>query len=195
MGFNIMLYSMFYKILLDKNNDMNASLSRKFLYYECKLLPFDLYLNKSIINKNIIENNENEEKDDDIENHINDNDNKDNKKVDESNNKAKSNSENKEINEYKNMIFKTENYELKYNTEDDIYSNEFIIDHIIINNLIRLLTTSHPYCSLELLLNIYNIRYLLCPIKIQDKSESTPKELCFTEEEKKISNKCYYILY
>ena len=185
MGINIMLYSMLYKILLDKNNNMNASLSRKFLYYECKILPFDLYLNKTIVNRTIIENNENEEKDDDIENHINDNDNKDNKKEDDSNNIVKSNSENKEIDEYNNMIFKTENYELKYNKEDDIYSNEFIIDHVMINNLIKLLTTSHPYCSLELLLNVYNIRYLLCPINIQDKNESTPKEICFTEEEKK----------
>ena len=123
---------MFYKILLDKNNNMNNSLSRKFLYYECKLLPFDLYLNKSIVNRNIIEKNENNEIDDDIENHINDNDNKDNKKEDESNSIDKSNSEKKEINEYNNMIFKTENYELKYTKEDDIYSNEFIIDHVMI---------------------------------------------------------------
>jgi hypothetical protein len=84
MGINIMLYSMFYKILLDKNNNMNASLSRKFLYYECKLCPFDLYLNKSIVNRNIIENNENEEKGEDIENHINDINDKDNTKEDES---------------------------------------------------------------------------------------------------------------
>ena len=48
MGFNIMLYSMFYKILLDKNNDMNASLSRKFLYYECNLLPYELFLAKNV---------------------------------------------------------------------------------------------------------------------------------------------------
>lgn len=179
MGINIMLYSMYYKIILDKNINMNASLSRKFIYYECKLLPFDLYLNKSIDNMNIIEKNENDEKGDDIENHLNDNDNKK-----ESNNIVDSNSENKEIDEYNNMLFKTENYELKYNTKD-IYSNDFIIDHSIINNLIRLLSTSHPYCSLELLLNVYNIRYLLCPIKIQDKNELTQKELCFTDEEKK----------
>ena len=31
---------------------MNKSLSRKLLYKECHLIPYDLYINKNIINKN-----------------------------------------------------------------------------------------------------------------------------------------------
>ena len=57
MGINILLYSMFYNLMIDENNNMNKSLSRKFLYYECNLLPYELFLQKNILNKN--ENNEN----------------------------------------------------------------------------------------------------------------------------------------
>ena len=54
MNVNILLYSNFYNILNDENSnvDMNKSLSRKLLYKECHLIPYDLYINKNIINKN-----------------------------------------------------------------------------------------------------------------------------------------------
>ena len=54
MNVNILLYSIFYNILNDENSniDMNKSLSRKLLYKECALIPYDLYINKNIINKN-----------------------------------------------------------------------------------------------------------------------------------------------
>ena len=213
MGVNLLLYSMFYYIILDKNKNMNKSVSRKMLYYECNLLPFDLYLNKNIVNRNIDDNDEDGENEENEENLINNDENKkiiiqkenndnnidnidniDNKdNIDNINNKNNINSinninntnnENKISNENNVMLLKTENYELKYNEKNDIYSNDFIYDNKTINNLIDLLKFSRPYCPLELLLNIYNIRYLLCPIKINEKNDSISKDLYFTDEHK-----------
>ena len=129
MGVNLLLYSMLYKILNDENNItyMNKCLSRKLLYYECNLIPYDLFINKNIFNKN--NNNDN------IENNF--------------------------------KLFKTENYELKY-VIGDIYSKEYIYDNKLINNLINALNTSNPFCSLEILLMIYNIKYILYPIIIDE---------------------------
>ena len=51
---NILMYSIYYSILNDENNDMNKSLSRKLLYYECEILPYDLYVNKTFYEKYIL---------------------------------------------------------------------------------------------------------------------------------------------
>ena len=237
-GINILIYSMFYNIMIDENNDMNKSLSRKFLYYECKFIPYELYLTNNIINRNIIKENENLEND---ENNIiinlkkdykennelkikevnenskeieknednkkeeneeekkEDNENKDNydkneenliiikdeekiiekevqkKEENEEKEEKEKNEENKKKNEEidikeseietKLLLFKTEIYELKYKEKEDIYSHNFIFDKNDINNLINLIRSSNPYCSLELLLNIYNIKFLSSPLQ------------------------------
>ena len=154
MNINLLLYSVFYRVLNEENNDinMNMSLSRKLLYYECNLLPYDLYINKKILNKStdIVNNNNNNE------------------------------------NNFK--LFKTENYEIKY-IMDDIYSKEYIFDNTLINNLINLLQSSNPFCSLEILLIIYNIKYILYQINNNDDSN---KKCEFTEEQK---NKLINVLY
>ena len=56
MNINLLLYSVFYRVLNEENNDinMNKSLSRKLLYYECNLLPYDLYINKKILMKRVL---------------------------------------------------------------------------------------------------------------------------------------------
>ena len=133
MGVNILLYSILYTIINDENNCtyMNKSLSRKLLYYECNLFPYDLFINKNIFNKN--------------------------KESDTSNNTKNTKNENT----FK--LFKTESYEFKY-IFDDIYSKEYLYDKNLINNLIDLLYTSNPFCSLQILLNIYNLKYILYPI-------------------------------
>ena len=185
MGINILLYSMFYNIILDKNNNMNKSLSRKLLYYECNLLPYDLFKKKDVINRTIVENIENDENninndiDKDKDNIINEkNENKENNK--ENNNAIIKN------NEKNVLLFKTENYELKYNDNTDIYSKDFILDERTINNLINLVNYSHPYCALEFLLIIYNIRYLSCPINDENNNNNEnnniySKELIFNQ--------------
>ena len=180
-GLNILLYSMYYNIMIDENNDMDKSLSRKMLYYECEILPYDLYVNKNIINRTIIienENNiENEKNIINEKNAINENDNiKENNiiKIKEIKNENKS---------YETlMIFKTEKYELKYKDTENIYKKEFFYDNDILNCLINLLGQSSPYCSLQILLNIYNIRYLSCPININE--NTTSKESLLRDEQK-----------
>ena len=217
-GLNVLFYSIFYNIFNDENNDMNKSLSRKMLYYECDILPYDLYINKNIINKTIVveeENNINNEKNLDDENNINnekdiDNDNNidneniiitEDKNIDENNiiNEKIVINENKnekiliknenitdknEINkDYETiMIFKTEKFELKYNDNETIYKKDLLSDNDFINNLINLLNNSHPYCPLQLLLNIYNIKYLSSPINISN--NLIKKESLLKAEEK-----------
>ena len=225
-GINILLYSMFYNIMIDENNDMNKSLSRKFLYYECKFIPYELYLTKNIINRNVIkekenieneenniikdnkdiikkddnenkeiiikEENENKEDKDNMENLIitkneeekeaekedekeDGNEKEDGKEEKEEKGENKINEEEIDIKESeietKLLLFKTEIYEIKYKEKEDIYSQDFIFDKNDINNLINLIRSSNPYCSLELLLNIYNIKYLSSPLQ-QNKNEN-----------------------
>ena len=185
-GVNILIYTLFYYIMTDENNNMNNSLSRKFLYHECGIIPYDLYINKNIINKTIIneeENNINNEKD------IQDNDNDDNKINEENIINTSSNIINKEEkdkqnfdNNYENLIFKTEKYEKIYKNNEKIYKKKYLLDNKIINNLIILLSNSYPYCSLQVLLNIYNIHYLLFPLDINKNIIS--KETILVDEQK-----------
>ena len=192
MGVNLLLYSMYYNILRDENNDMNKSLSRKFLYYECNLLPYDLFKNKNIenktLNKNEVENSEilNEIKDDEkevnkedikkleenegeeeINNNIISTEN-DKKEININNESNKKNTISIKINNRNILLFKTEIFEFKYKEKRDIYSKDFLIDKNVINNLIKLIKYSSPFCSLEFLLNIYNIKYLTCPLENND---------------------------
>ena len=192
MGANILLYSMFYNLLIDENKNMNKSVSRKFLYYECNILPYEIFLQKNIINKNEennINNINNEDKENDIEEENNDNIiNTNNEKIE----KSKIIQNNK--NDKEDLLFKTEKYELKYKEKTDIYSENFNIDNDIINNLINLIKYSSPYCSLELLLMIYNIRYLSCSLENNENNNVNidenddmniiSKELIFTHEQK-----------
>ena len=168
MNVNVLLYSMFYNILNDENNysDMSKCLSRKLLYYECNLFPYDLYVNKSIYNKN--------------------KDNENNGEI--GNNNLNTYTKNENI--FK--LYKTENYELKY-LMDNTYSKEYIYDKSLINNLINLLNTSNPFCSLEILLIIYNIKYILYPININTENTSNPIVYFeFTKEQKtKLLNTLY----
>ena len=131
MGINLLLYSLLYSTINDENNNtsMNKSLSRKLLYYECNIFPYDLFIKKQIFNKNA------------------DNDDHD-----------------KNTNGFK--LFKTENFELKYLIED--YSKEYIYDKTLINNFLNLLYSSNPFCSLEIILIIYNMKYILYPLKINE---------------------------
>ena len=168
MNVNVLLYSMFYNIINDENNysEMSKCLSRKLLYYECNLFPYDLYVNKSIYNKN--------------------KDNENNGEI--GNNNLNTYTKNENI--FK--LYKTENYELKY-LMDNTYTKEYIYDKTLINNLINLLNTSNPFCSLEILLIIYNIKYILYPININTENTSNPIVYYeFTKEQKtKLLNTLY----
>ena len=196
-GINILLYSMYYNIMNDENNNMNKSLSRKMLYFECEILPYDLYYNKKIINETIIinqdENNINndeniiiEEKENNniIENNIiSTNKNNENKEM-QLENKDNKEIEDENINKYERlMIFKTEKFESKYNNTENIYKTEFIYDNNILNNLINLLKNSKPYNSLQMLLNIYNIKYFSQIINIHENKTS---KICLLKDEQKI---------
>ena len=207
-GVNLLLYSTYYNIMNDENNNMNKSLSRKMLYFECEMLPYDLYANKGIINKTIIIN-QNENNINNDENNINNDNNDDeniiieekenninneNNIISTNNNKIEKNEikienkDNKEIkeeniNKYERlMIFKTEKYEAKYNNTEDIYNKDFIYDNDILNNLINLLQNSKPYCSLQMLLIIYNIKYISQIININ--KNTTDKISLFKDEQK-----------
>ena len=81
------------------------------------------------------------------------------------------------------MIFKTEKYELKYNDNETLYKNDFHIDNQFINNLINLLSHSKPYCPLQILLYIYNIKYLSYPI---NKTRALKNIKPFLSEKQKI---------
>ena len=68
---------------------------------------------------------------------------------------------NGDINETFNL-FKTESYEQKYHQDN---YNEYFYDNSLINILLGVLENNKPYCPLELLLIVYNIKYILYPIK------------------------------
>ena len=136
MNVNLLLYFLFFKMVNDEE-DMNNSISKKFLYNECGLIPYELYINNNIKNiKNI--------------------------KI---TSKETENGNTKDINENGFKLFKTENYELKYaNNEKELKNKGYEYDINLVNNLINLLQNSNPFCSLEILFIIYNIKYLLFPI-------------------------------
>ena len=284
-GVNVLLYSMFYSIMIDENNNMNKSLSRKFLYYECNLLPYELFITKNVINRNIAKKEINEEEDinnikkeKENNNEKEDNNNIINEKKKEDNNEENTNIKNekennnkeadnnniineikkednkedinnkkkekeniddeniavdkkekpeeekedniivtnddkkKEKNEHEEneikkdnnfiedkkelekklttlLLFKTENYELKYKDKTNIYTEDFNIDNNTIDNLINLMKYSRPYCSLEFLLFIYNIKFLSCSthkkedLKLNDTKHIISKDLIFTKEQ------------
>ena len=133
MNVNLLLYFLFFKMVNDEV-DMNNSISKKFLYNECGLIPYELYINNNIKNIKITS-------------------------------KETENGNTKDINENGFKLFKTENYELKYaNNEKELKNKEYEYDINLVNNLINLLQNSNPFCSLEILFIIYNIKYLLFPI-------------------------------
>ena len=133
MNVNLLLYFLFFKMVNDEE-DMNNSISKKFLYNECGLIPYELYINNNIKNIKITS-------------------------------KEAENGNTKDINENGFKLFKTENYELKYaNNEKELKNKEYEYDINLVNNLINLLQNSNPFCSLEILFIIYNIKYLLFPI-------------------------------
>ena len=133
MNVNLLLYFLFFKMVNDEE-DMNNSISKKFLYNECGLIPYELYINNNIKNIKITS-------------------------------KEIENGNTKDINENGFKLFKTENYELKYaNNEKELKNKEYEYDINLVNNLINLLQNSNPFCSLEILFIIYNIKYLLFPI-------------------------------
>ena len=133
MNVNLLLYFLFFKMVNDEE-DMNNSISKKFLYNECGLIPYELYINNNIKNIKITS-------------------------------KETENGNTKDINENGFKLFKTENYELKYaNNEKELKNKEYEYDINLVNNLINLLQNSNPFCSLEILFIIYNIKYLLFPI-------------------------------
>ena len=133
MNVNLLLYFLFFKMVNDEE-DMNNSISKKFLYNECGLIPYELYINNNIKNIKITS-------------------------------KETENGNIKDINENGFKLFKTENYELKYaNNEKELKNKEYEYDINLVNNLINLLQNSNPFCSLEILFIIYNIKYLLFPI-------------------------------
>ena len=133
MNINLLLYFLFFK-LVNEEEDMNKTISRKFLYNECGLIPYELYIKNNIKNIKITS-------------------------------KESENGNTNDKNEEGFKLFKTENYELKYsNNEKELKTNEYIYDSNLVNNLINLLHDSNPFCSLEILLIIYNIKYILFPI-------------------------------
>ena len=133
MNVNLLLYFLFFKMVNDEE-DTNNSISKKFLYNECGLIPYELYINNNIKNIKITS-------------------------------KETENGNTKDINENGFKLFKTENYELKYaNNEKELKNKEYEYDINLVNNLINLLQNSNPFCSLEILFIIYNIKYLLFPI-------------------------------
>ena len=133
MNINLLLYFLFFK-LVNEEEDMNKTISRKFLYNECGLIPYELYIKNNIKNIKITS-------------------------------KESENGNINDKNEEGFKLFKTENYELKYsNNEKELKTNEYIYDSNLVNNLINLLHDSNPFCSLEILLIIYNIKYILFPI-------------------------------
>ena len=147
--------------MVNNDGDTNSIVSKNFLYNECGIIPYELYINDNInINKIQITK--------DIENGT-----------------IKDKSENC----FK--LFKTENYEKKYiNSKAELKDKEIIYDINIVNKLINLLYNSNPFCSLEILLIIYNIKYLLYPTnltkdeKIDETNENIIKHVEFTQEQK-----------
>ena len=160
MNINLLLYFLFYQLVND-NGDINCTISRKFLYNECGLIPYELYLNDNIKNISLQTQNDSE------------------------------NGNNKEKNDNGFKLFKSENYELKYaQNEDKLKSKEYIYDIKLVNKLINLLQNSNPFCSLEILFIIYNIKYFLYPTNLikeetnNDKEEKCIPHIEFTPEQK-----------
>ena len=81
------------------------------------------------------------------------------------------------------LLFKTENYEIIYYDLNKAYSSDFIHDETAINGLIDTIEISHPYCCLELLLMIYNIRYLA--LQINNYKENNELACVLNDEQKK----------
>ena len=189
---NVLLYTSFYSIINAENIETNKSLSRKFLYKECNLLPYDLFINHQMININ--KNKEEEKKEEDNNNNIiNTNDKKENiieKEEEEEEEKEENEVNVKQIEakpftlNYENLLlFKTENYEIIYYDLNKAYSSDFIHDETAINGLIDTIEISHPYCCLELLLMIYNIRYLA--LQINNYKENNELACVLNDEQKK----------
>ena len=160
MNINLLLYFLFYQIINDEG-DINHTISRKLLYNECGLIPYELYINNNIKNNSIPTPKDSE------------------------------NGNIKEKNDNNFKLFKTENYEQKYIKNDDESKNkEYSYDINIVNKLINLLQNSEPFCSLEILFIIYNIKYFLYPTNLVkeensiDKDERDIKHIEFTQEQK-----------
>ena len=170
MNINLLLYFLFFKLVNDEE-DMNKTISRKFLYNECGLIPYELYLNNNIKNVKITS-------------------------------KESENGNTQDKNEEGFKLFKTENYELKYsNNEKELKNTEYIYDSDLVNNLINLLQNSNPFCSLEILFVIYNIKYILFPINNSNNdienntnniNEKNMNHIEFTKEQK---SKLFNILF
>ena len=160
MNINLLLYFLFYQMIND-GGDMNHTISRKFLYNECSLIPYELYIKNNIKNNSIQTTNDSE------------------------------NGTVEEKNENSFKLFKTDSYELKYvQSESEFKSKEYLYDINLVNQLINLLQNSNPFCSLEILFIIYNIKYFLYPIKIIkdetiiDKDEKEIPHIEFSQEQK-----------
>ena len=160
MNINLLLYFLFYQVINDEG-DSNHTICRKFLYNECGLIPYELYINNNIKNNSIPTPKDSE------------------------------NGNIKEKNDNNFKLFKTENYEQKYIKNDDESKNkEYSYDINIVNKLINLLQNSEPFCSLEILFIIYNIKYFLYPTNLVkeensiDKDEKDIKHIEFTQEQK-----------
>ena len=50
MNVNLLLYFLLYKLSNEEEENINVTISRKFLYNECGLIPYDLYINNNIQN-------------------------------------------------------------------------------------------------------------------------------------------------
>ena len=160
MNINLLLYFLFYQTIND-GGDMNHTISRKFLYNECSLIPYELYIKNNIKNNSIQTTNDSE------------------------------NGTVEEKNENSFKLFKTDSYELKYvQSESEFKSKEYLYDINLVNQLINLLQNSNPFCSLEILFIIYNIKYFLYPINIIkdetiiDKDEKEIPHIEFSQEQK-----------
>ena len=166
MNINLLLYFLFYQLVNDEG-DINNTISKKFLYYECGLIPYELYI------KNKIKNNKTFQKDSENGNNI------------------------KEKKEDKFKLFKIENFELKYlKDETELKKEDYKYDITIVNNLINLLQNSNPFCALEILFIIYNIKYFLYPINsFQNENDNDEKNIQHIEFSQEQKTKLIYILY
>ena len=160
MNINLLLYFLFYQ-MVNNEGDTNSIISKEFLYNECGLIPYELYINDNIKNNKI-------QISKDLENGT---------------------IKEKNVNNFK--LFKTEDYAKIYNKNKvEMKDKETSYDINIVNKLINLLHNSSPFCSLEILFIIYNIKYLLYAInstkeeKIDEKDEKNSKHVEFTQEQK-----------
>ena len=186
---NILLYSTFYNIMNDHSKENNKSISRKFLYRECSLLPYDIFIHKQMINKNfkrkkkkenIIKEEENEEN---IINTNEKNDKKNENKIEEEENEIDEGEYEEEplsLNPENIFLYKTENFEIIFSNLND-YKEEFVPDNKVIDAIIDMIIISNSYCSLELLLMIHNLRYLTT--QINNTEDSKEKSCVLTEEQ------------